>query len=388
MTEAPAAREQPTAAFSADTTARQDRVEQELERDRRRGSHRHCGRGRATAGSASSCRRSSGWRTISSWSPRPRPRPRRSACRSTSRAMRRRTIRASTSSGWRPIPASSRSTSIPPRAGATASRRRTAIYEEARQSRLGADKFMIDGRHAGTGGGNHVVVGGATPDDSPFLRRPGSAQEPGPLLAAPSRRCPTCSPACSSGRPARRRASTRRVTTALYELEIALAQVPQPGQGDGAAAVAGRPALPQPPGRRHRQHPSLRDLHRQALFARRPDRAGSAWSSSAASRCRPIARMSLAQQLLGPRHRRAAVAGAARRPFRALGHGAARPLHAAASTSGRTSSTCSTISRSARLCLPAGMVRGAARVPLPLLRRGRDMRASSSNSGRRSSPGT
>ncbi len=47
-----------------------------------------------------------------------------------------------------------------------------AVYEDARLARLGTEKFMIDGRHSGTGGGNHVVVGGITPADSPFLRRP------------------------------------------------------------------------------------------------------------------------------------------------------------------------------------------------------------------------
>jgi uncharacterized protein (DUF2126 family) len=46
------------------------------------------------------------------------------------------------------------------------------LYEQARLARLGTEKFMLDGRHTGTGGGNHVVVGGATPAESPFLRRP------------------------------------------------------------------------------------------------------------------------------------------------------------------------------------------------------------------------
>ncbi len=46
------------------------------------------------------------------------------------------------------------------------------LYEEARQARLGTEKFMLDGRHTGTGGGNHVTLGGPTPADSLWLRRP------------------------------------------------------------------------------------------------------------------------------------------------------------------------------------------------------------------------
>jgi uncharacterized protein (DUF2126 family) len=48
----------------------------------------------------------------------------------------------------------------------------TGLYDEARAVGLVAEKFMLDGRHVGSGGGNHLTLGGATPEQSPFLHRP------------------------------------------------------------------------------------------------------------------------------------------------------------------------------------------------------------------------